>query len=299
MTMPAKTLSVLLVTGPSGCGKSTALHALEDLGYLCVDNLPPTLLEQLVETLATSTDVQRLAVVIDVRALSLLHAAPDALKRLRGRGNQVNLLYLVARDGVLLRRFSETRRPHPLDRGEGLSASLLREKSLLEPLAELSDQIVDTSELTPHALRRNIREHFGCEDTTSALRLTVTSFGFKHGIPLDASLVFDVRFLSNPHFVPGLKALTGLDEDVRDYVFADPSAHRFVERTFDYVQVLLPEFVREGKHYLDIAIGCTGGQHRSVAIAAALAASFENIAVPVWLRHRDIGRTRSTSEELL
>jgi UPF0042 nucleotide-binding protein len=279
---------IVLLTGLSGSGKSTALHALEDQGFLCIDNLPVGLLAELSTVLRSSPGVSRLAVVVDVRApgLSALDAA--MLARLRQNDTDVRLVFLEAREEVLLRRYSETRRPHPLDRGAGLQQSLRDEQRILAPLRELATDIVDTSELSMHALRAQVTRQVAGTTLGADLRVSFLSFGFKHGIPLDAALVLDVRFLANPYFVSALRPLTGRSEPVRTYVMSQEQTQVFVAKTTDYLAYLVPHFVREGKRYLTVAIGCTGGQHRSVAVAEALCAALCERGIACEVRHRDI-----------
>jgi UPF0042 nucleotide-binding protein len=283
----------VIVTGVSGAGKSHAIRALEDLGYFCVDNLPISLLPTFADlTLSARGEARRAAVVIDVREGRELAKFPSVYRRLqRQAGRKVKLLFLEAADTVLLRRFSETRRPHPLAGKRGSVADgLAQERQLLDPVRRLADLVLDTTSLTVHELRRRVRETAGGGDSVSPLGVTVLSFGFRHGVPEDADLVFDVRFLPNPHFVPTLQRWSGRNPRVSRYVLRAPASSRFLRLTTDLLKFLLPQYVAEGKTYLTIAVGCTGGRHRSVAIAEALARRLRPVrGVRVGVRHRDVG----------
>jgi UPF0042 nucleotide-binding protein len=282
----------VVVTGVSGAGKSHAIRALEDLGYFCVDNLPIALLPTFADlTLNGRGEVQRAAVVIDVREGRELGRFPAIYRRLRkAAGGRVRLLFLEAADQVLLRRFSETRRPHPLAGKSSVTEGLAQERHLLEPVRRLADLVLDTTALTVHELRRRVRESTGEADAIEPLAVTILSFGFRHGVPEDADLVFDVRFLPNPHFVPTLQRFSGRNSRVSRYVLRAPAAGKFLRLTTALLKFLLPEYVAEGKTYLTIAVGCTGGRHRSVAIAEALAKRLKPVrGVLVRSRHRDVG----------
>lgn len=288
-------LPVTILTGQSGSGKSTALHALEDRGFLCVDNLPPGMIEELITNARDAPTVEHVAVVIDVRARGLRNV-PGVVRRLRQGPDPVRVVYFEARRETLLRRYSETRRPHPLDRGEGLHCSLDREMELLLPLRELADEIIDTSALSPHELRAQVVSQLVEPNADDSMRLALVSFGFKYGLPLDAAMVLDVRFLPNPHFVSELKAFTGLDERVRDYVLTSDEGRSFLDRTTDYLSYLLPHFRQEGKRYLTVAVGCTGGRHRSVAVVYELARRLANQGIVAAMRHRDVNEGAASGE---
>lgn len=283
--------SFVVVTGVSGAGKSHAIRALEDLGYFCVDNLPIALLPTFANlTLNGEGEERRAAVVIDVREGREFARFPAVYRRLqRLARRRVRLLFLDAADSVLLRRFSETRRPHPLAARRSVAEGLKEERRLLEPVRRLADRVLDTTALTVHELRRSVRETVGGVRAQTPLSVTVLSFGFRHGVPEDADLVFDVRFLPNPHFVRSLQPWSGRHARVARYVLRSPAAAKFLRLTADLLKFLLPQYVTEGKAYLTIAVGCTGGRHRSVAIAEALAKRLR--AVPntkVRIRHRDV-----------
>jgi UPF0042 nucleotide-binding protein len=259
--------SILVVTGLSGSGKSTAIRALEDAGWFCIDNLPAPLLNKVTELAGTH---DRLAFGIDAREGSYLQDAPQALDEARRAGHRVDVLFLDSSDEALTRRYSETRRRHPLADKGGVAEGIAKERALLTPLREHAEHVLDTSTMTVHELRRQVMARF-TTGTTGQLALTVMSFGFKYGVPSNADLVFDVRFLPNPFFVPELKAFTGKDPRVSRFVMDRPESWEFLDRAFDLLAFLVPRYQREGKTYLTVAIGCTGGKHRSVAIAQALA----------------------------
>lgn len=258
--------TILVITGMSGSGKSTAVRALEDAGWVCIDNLPAPLLLKVAE-LGVGQD--RLAFVVDVREGQYLHEAPLALEELRRAGHRLEVLFLDASDEALVRRYSETRRRHPLGGAEGVQEGIARERRALAALRERSEHVLDTSSLTVHELRRQLTGRFA-QDAKAGLALTIMSFGFKYGVPSNADLVFDVRFLPNPFFIPELKPLTGKDPRVSAFVTSHGDAGEFLDKATDLLDFLVPRYQREGKAYLTVAVGCTGGKHRSVAIAKAL-----------------------------
>ena len=281
----------VVVTGLSGAGKSHAIRALEDLGYLCVDNLPVLLIPTFADlTLSSRGTARRAAVVVDVREGTGLARFPAVYRRLKKESpGQVRLIFLDAADSALLRRFSETRRPHPLASNQTVAESLAEERRLLQPIRQLADQVLDTSALTVHELRRRILETTGVAEKVAPLVVTVLSFGFRHGVPEDADLVFDVRFLPNPHFVTTLRRWSGQNPRVAQYVMRSRDARKFLRLTTDLLKFLVPQYINEGKAYLTIAIGCTGGRHRSVALAQAIAAKLKPIrGIQVRVRHRDV-----------
>lgn len=280
------------MSGLSGAGKSQAIRALEDLGYYSVDNLPVPLLGTLAHLVtAPGSEIDQAAVVVDVRMGSLLSAFPAAFRRLkRLRGLRPVLIFLEASDQVLIRRFSETRRPHPLA-GEGsVVEGIRRERQRLRPIRRLADEVIDTSDMTVHELRQAFLVASRGSLAAEGPVVTVQSFGFKHGVPLDSDLVFDVRFLPNPHFVPALRPKTGRDREVVSYLERVPETGEFIERVASLLQFLVPRFAREGKSYVTVSVGCTGGQHRSVALAAAIARALRKTGMRLRVRHRDIGR---------
>jgi len=280
---------LLLVTGMSGAGRSTAARALEDLGWFVVDNLPPALLPQAVDEVKSDQENERLAVVVDARGGTMFEDLDESLAGIRGQGVDLRVLFLEAGDNELVRRFESSRRPHPLQGSGGILDGLVRERALLGDMRSRADLVIDTSALNVHDLRRKIDAAFGGDERV-ALRATVMSFGFKYGIPVDADIVCDVRFLPNPYWVPELRDLTGLDPAVSDYVTDPADARDFLDRQAAILDLVSDGYLREGKRYVTVAIGCTGGKHRSVAMAENLAARLVKVGVEVLVVHRDLGR---------
>jgi RNase adapter protein RapZ len=282
----------IVLTGLSGSGKSQAIRALEDLGYFCVDNLPTTLIPTLATlSLRAGADIDKVAIVVDVREKNLLSSFPRIFSRLRKmpRLNPV-LIFLEASHETLVRRFSETRRPHPLAHNRSVTEGIREERARMSPIRRMADEIVDTSDMTVHELRQFFMG-LSRERARAKLVLTLVSFGYKHGVPVDADLVFDVRCLPNPHFVPGLRRRTGRDRAVAAFMEREPSTVEFMDRLTEYVRYVVPFYVAEGKSYLTVAIGCTGGRHRSVMIAERLRRALADVAaVRVRARHRDISK---------
>jgi len=285
-TSSLSTERLVFVTGLSGSGKSAAMNCFEDMGFYCSDNVPSVLLEELVRVLKSRSDsVPRVAIVVDVRERAFLSQFLPIFKRLRAAHvPRPEIVYLEASDEVLLRRFSETKRPHPLSLDRPAADGLHQERALLEDLRDAADMIIDTSNFNHYQLREHLQTVF---QVGHKLVVSVKSFGFKYGAPLDADLVFDVRFLKNPYYVPDLKRRTGEEKIVDDYVFKDPDALTFFESLESFVKPLIPRYIREGKAYLNIAIGCTGGRHRSVAVAIRLAKALLDPEWAVNLEHRD------------
>ena len=277
------------MTGISGAGKASALRAFEDLGFHAVDNLPLELLTEFAELVGKSSEVARAAIVVDVREGSTLDRLPEILIGVR-KLLPTHVVFLDAQDPVLVRRYSETRRPHPLGRSETVSRSIVEERQLLEPIRNLADSLIDTSNFNVHQLRAHILDRFGHEDQAKQLLVSCLSFGFKNGVPLDADMVFDVRFLPNPHFVPEFRKLTGLDPKVAAYVRKFPQTVEFLGKVTDLMLYLLPHYVQEGKSYLTVAFGCTGGQHRSVMMAEEMNKRLKKAGYQVKAVHRDIPR---------
>ena len=282
----------IVLTGLSGSGKSQAIRALEDLGYFCVDNLPTMLIPTLARlSLRAGGDIQKVAIVVDVREGGLLSSFPKIFRQLRKlpRLNPV-LIFLEASHNALVRRFSETRRPHPLAPDRPVSEGIRDERTRLNVIRDLADEIVDTSDMTVHELRQFF---MGLRRGRSRGRLVTTllSFGYKNGVPVDADLVFDVRCLPNPHFVPALRRRTGRDRAVVAFMERDPAAREFIDRLEAYLRFVLPYYVAEGKSYLTVAIGCTGGRHRSVMIAEKMRRALGDAGGSVRVRHRDITRS--------
>lgn len=284
---PGKELVIL--TGISGAGKASALKAFEDLGFHCVDNLPLELLPDFAVLVGKSAEVERAAIVVDVREGTTLDRLPDILKRVK-KLLSTRVIFLEAQDAVLVRRYSETRRPHPLGRSETVWRSIVEERQLLDPIRNVADTLIDTSNFNVHELRAHILSRFGFEDESKQLLVSCLSFGFKNGVPLDADMVFDVRFLPNPHFVPEFRKLTGLNPKVAAYVRGFPQTREFLDRVTELMLYLLPHYVKEGKSYLTIGFGCTGGQHRSVMMAEEMCKRLKKAGYHVKALHRDMPR---------
>ena len=282
-------IDVILVTGMSGAGRSTATSALEDIGWFVVDNLPPTLMTNVVEHLAQRTGSRKVAMVADVRGGQLFEELRDSLAAIQAAGHDLRVLFLEAGDEALVRRYESSRRPHPLQRDDSLLGAVQRERKLLSDLRADADLVIDTSNLNVHDLRRSIEASFGDDDHV-ALRATVMSFGYKYGIPVDADLVADLRFLPNPYWDPTLKELTGLDAAVNDYVVSSDQAQEFLTKYAELIDLVEDGYLREGKRFVTIAMGCTGGKHRSVAMAENLSARLVKSGVEVRVVHRDLGR---------
>jgi UPF0042 nucleotide-binding protein len=282
---------VIVVTGLSGSGKSLAARCFEDQGYFCIDNLPVTLIPVLLDLIARSrAEVERIALVVDVREGEMLRDFPGMIAELRGRRVVMRILYFEASNEVLMRRFSETRRPHPLNAGDGLEDAINRERQRLDEVRELADRIIDTSRFNAHELRAFLKKEFEPESVSTPIAISVISFGFKYGLPLEADVVFDARFIPNPFFVEGLKAKTGQDRAVVEFLERKSEYRGFQKKAGDLLRFLLPGFVNEGKTYLTIAVGCTGGKHRSVAAAESFAEQLRASGYPCRVSHRDIGK---------
>lgn len=278
--------SLVVVTGLSGSGKSYVNKCLEDMGYVCVDNLPLALVEPLLSQISAS----RVGIILDVRNPDFAARFPEILARLRAKVPGTRLLFLDASEEALIRRFSETRRPHPLSGDRSLLQSLRREREMLEEVRSIADVVVDTSEMTVHELRSSIQKTFVGDPSRARMVISATSFGFKFGVPHDVDLLFDVRFLANPNFVPELKAKTGADPAVAAYIEKDAETNPFVAKLTEFLDYLLPLYEREHKSYLSIGVGCTGGRHRAVYIAERLAALLKDRGYPVRVSHRDATR---------
>jgi UPF0042 nucleotide-binding protein len=285
-------LNIIVVTGLSGAGRSTAAKCLEDLGYFVVDNLPPELIATMVDLGSRSHGaVTKIAVVMDVRSRAFSSDLRGVIEDLASRGLAPRVLFLEASDGVLVRRFESVRREHPLQGGGRLIDGITAERQLLAPLRETADLVLDTSDRSVHQLRRAIEATFiGEASQATRLRATVLSFGFKYGLPVDADMVADVRFLPNPFWIPELREQTGLDVEVSDYVMAQQGADRFLDLYTELLATIGAGYRREGKHFLTLAIGCTGGKHRSVAISEVLAERLRSMDVNTTVMHRDLGR---------
>ena len=273
----------------SGAGRSTAAKVLEDSGYFVVDNLPPALIDDVVALNEVPEGRKRLAMVVDSRGGAPTEELRAAINTLRGQGVDTALLFVDADDGALLRRYSESRRPHPVP-GETITDSIAAERALLTELREMADVVIDTTDTNVHELRERVGERFRDRLDPAPMQVAVVSFGYKNGVPRDADVVLDVRFLPNPHWVPELRPQTGRDQEVAAYVMNNPDASDFLERVEDLLRFLIPRFRREAKSYLTIAIGCTGGRHRSVTLAEELASWLEAEGIDASVRHRDIDR---------
>jgi UPF0042 nucleotide-binding protein len=287
---------IVIITGLSGSGMSSATNAFEDLGYFCVDNLPLMLLPTFAHLVGPEDrnrpHIERAALVINIREGRFLNEFPARLRELRSSGLRVFVLFFEAADEALVRRFSETRRPHPADAGDGLLQSIRRERAAMSGLRALADQVIDTSEHTVHTLRRLLIERFSPGLDGAPMRVQVYSFGYKHGSPHDVDLLFDVRHLPNPHFVPELRDLSGHDRRVVRFLNASEEVRETVRRFDDLIDYLLPLYKREGKSYVTIGIGCTGGRHRSVMVANAIARHLRRAGYEATAVHRDVGKTK-------
>jgi len=277
---------LVIITGMSGSGKASVLKAFEDLGYYCVDNLPVQLIPQFAELVVQSSEIRMTALVVDVREGSNLENLPGILKAVR-RMIPTKVVFLEASDEILLRRFSETRRPHPLGTDSSVKSALKEERQHLSTIRRLADFVIDTSKFNVHELRAMIKERFHEQSAEKSILISCVSFGFREGVPEDADLVFDVRFLPNPHFVPEFRPLTGRDHRVAKYIRSFPQTREFISRISDLLVYLIPHYIHEGKSYLTIAFGCTGGQHRSVMIAEEVGKRLRHTDYRVKVVHRD------------
>jgi UPF0042 nucleotide-binding protein len=284
-------LDVTIITGMPGAGRSSAADVLEDLGFFVIDNLPPALIPKVIELARGREEPRRFVLVVDVRSGSFMHDLEDALAELREFGVVTRVVFLDANDDSLVRRFEETRRRHPLASTEGVVDGIARERELLGVLKGQADLVVDTSSLNVHELRDRIHELFGDgAPSEGALQTSVVSFGYKHGIPVDVDLLFDCRFLPNPHWIDELRSQSGSDAAVREYVLGQPEATAFLAELERLFALLLPAYVQEGKAYLSIGVGCTGGRHRSVVIADELGRVLRQLGFDARVHHRDVSR---------
>jgi RNase adapter protein RapZ len=289
--MSGKTVRLVIISGLSGSGKSYVIKYFEDLGFFCIDNLPPQLLPKFVELCTQSrNDITKAALGIDIRERDFLGNFLNVFDQLREEGYQMELLFLEARDEILLRRFSETRRPHPLAKGGSIVEGIKLEREKLQELRKRADKIIDTSDYHVHQLKEVITRYYLERGENKHLNLSLISFGYKFGIPYDLDLLFDVRFLSNPNFERELKPLTGEDHRVQSYIMALPETKAFLEKLYGFLDFLVPLYEKEGKSYLTIGIGCTGGRHRSVTVVNLLREHLQKNGVQVNCRHRDIGQ---------
>lgn len=282
----------VVVTGMSGGGKSTALRMLEDAGFYCVDNLPVPLIEKFVELIATpGGEVTKVALGLDVRADQAFEDVQKVLEKLKANGYVFEILFMEANDRTLLKRYKETRRMHPLSQDGRIEDGIKKERAILNDIREKSDYVIDTSNLLTRELKEELNRIFIQNEEYNSLMVTILSFGFKYGIPADADLVFDVRFLPNPFYIDELKHKTGNDKEVQEYVMGFPEAHTFIEKLTDMVEFLIPNYIKEGKYQLVIGIGCTGGKHRSVTLANRLYQNMKNNSgYGIKIAHRDVGQ---------
>lgn len=283
---------VLILTGMSGAGRSTVAHALEDLGWYVVDNLPPTLLADLIKQ-GIKSEIQSLAIVVDVRGGKFFDELASSLDELKKSGANFRVAFLDASDQALVQRFESTRRPHPLQGKGRIVDGIAAEREKLQDLLAQSDVVIDTSNLNVHQLEKRTAEIFA-QGLVQSVRVNVLSFGYKYGIPVDADLVLDCRFIPNPHWIPELRSLTGLDDAVKSNVLSNPGVSEFVDSYVSVIEQMLPGYLREGKKYVTVAIGCTGGRHRSVSVAREIAMKLDGerigFAVSAHASHRDVGR---------
>jgi UPF0042 nucleotide-binding protein len=289
---PRKKAELVIITGLSGSGKGSVLRSLEDLGYYAVDNLPVELIPKFAELVVDNPSVQSAALVVDIREGKGLAGFPQVFHRISTKLD-VKLIFLEADDAAILRRFSETRRPHPLGTDRSITKSIHSERTQLTGIRSMADLIINTSKFTVHELREFIGERFRSQREESKIMIYVTSFGYRHGIPPDSDLVFDVRFLPNPNYIPRFKHLTGKNPAVARYIRSFPQTLEFIQRISELLVYLLPHYIREGKSYLTIAFGCTGGQHRSVMIAAEIRKNLEGAGFKAKVGHRDIVKATS------
>ncbi len=286
---PGTARSLIIITGLSGSGKGSVLKVFEDLGFYSVDNLPIDLIPKFAELCRTSREIRRAALVVDIREGSALGRFPAMLRTLRGR-LAVTLVFLEAGEDVLQRRFSETRRPHPLGTSETILDSIHAERQALAKIRRLADLTIDTSKFNVHELRRFIRDRFSGSATEASMLVAITSFGYRHGVPPEADLVFDVRFLPNPNYIPAFKELTGRHPKVARYIRSFPQTREFIDRISELLIYLIPHYAQEGKSYLTISFGCTGGHHRSVMIADATTHNLTAAGYHVKVNHRDMAK---------
>jgi RNase adapter protein RapZ len=277
---------LVIITGMSGSGKASVLKAFEDLGYYCVDNLPVGLIPRFAELVGQSSEIERTALVVDVREGAQLDSLPAIVKSVK-RMLPTKMIFLEAEESILLRRYSETRRPHPLGADTPVKASLAAERRHLQPIRDIADLVIDTSRFNVHELRAYVIQRFQKRESGKNILVSCVSFGYRHGVPEDTDLAFDVRFLPNPHFVPQFRPLTGRDPKVAEYIRSFPQSREFIRRISELLVYLLPHYIREGKSYLTISFGCTGGQHRSVMIAEEVGKRLRKAGYRVKVVHRD------------
>ena len=278
--------NLVIISGVSGSGKSTAMNVLEDLGYYCIDNLPLTLLPKFIELCEDSQkDINKVALAIDIREGIFFDRAPEEIKKLKERGYPIDLIFLDSSDSALVKRYKETRIKHPLSQDGNILEGISREREMLKELKELANYNIDTSDFNVHELKELINNKFD-KSASRNLMVNILSFGYKHGFPYDADMIFDVRFLPNPYFIEELKDLTGHDNKIEEFVLTKEDTREFIEKLTEFLEFLIPKYEKEGKAYLTIAIGCTGGKHRSVVVANRISEHFQHLSPNT--RHRDI-----------
>ena len=284
-------LDIIIVTGLSGSGKSVAIRALEDNGFFCVDNLPALLIPKFIDlSQGYHEEIKRIALGIDLRGGQFLRSWPDVLAEMRTAGHRVRIVFFDASDEVLLRRFSETRRPHPMAGDEPIEEGIRRERKALEIMRENADKIIDTTDMNVHELKRELEESFCQSANSRRMSLFLLSFGYKYGVPHGTDIILDVRFLPNPHFVSSLRPKTGLEPEVEDYVLKNEETRGFLDRLYRLLEFTLPLYEREGKSNLTLALGCTGGRHRSVVLVEELQKRLGGRELPIHVKHRDIDK---------
>lgn len=287
-----KNLRVVIITGLSGSGKSTALRALEDIGFFCVDNLPVVLLPKFLDiTIVSSPKIDRVAMVMDLREKSFLEKYRRIFEKLKEKGFKIEILFLEASDETLMRRFSETRRNHPLSEKGSIMDGIVLEKEKLLPLRKMAERIIDTTSANVHQLKDIVQRYFLPSSDYKRMIISISSFGYRYGLPADADLVFDVRFLPNPYFVEGLKEYDGHNSKVAKFVLKNKESKTFLQKILDLLSMLIPLYDKEGKARLNIAIGCTGGRHRSVVMANELSSRLSKMKYRIYLNHRDIAKS--------
>jgi RNase adapter protein RapZ len=284
-------LDIFIITGLSGSGKSVAIHALEDNGFFCIDNLPAPLIPKFIDLCqGYQEEIKRIALGVDLRGGQFLRPWPQVLNEMRAAGHHVQVLFFDASDEVLLRRFNETRRPHPLAGQGSTQEGITRERKALEGMRELADKVIDTSDLNVHQLKREMEENFCQVSGSRRMAVFLTSFGYKYGIPHDTDIIFDVRFLPNPYFVQELRGKSGLESGVEEYVLKNEETRAFLDRLFAVLEYTLPLYEREGKSTLTVALGCTGGRHRSVVLVEALRKRLDTENFTIHVKHRDVDK---------
>ncbi|MCC6544478.1 MAG: RNase adapter RapZ [Nitrospirae bacterium] len=287
-------LRVVVISGLSGAGRSSALKCFEDLGFFCIDNLPPQLLPKFVELCTQSrTEVKKIALGIDIRERDFFADFENILKELMADGCPIEIVFLEARDEMLVRRFSETRRPHPLAMNKSVADGIKLEREMLKWLRDRATLIMDTSDFNIHQLKNEVFRHFHEADKNKKIIVNIISFGFKYGVPYDVDLLFDIRFLPNPNFVSHLNQLSGKNQEVAEFLHDSPRTVLFLEKLFQFIDFLMSQYEQEGRYYLNIGIGCTGGRHRSVYIAETLDRHIKEIGYDTTVRHRDIERIKA------